>query len=105
PTSTPTAGSATATHTPTPVSEAAVVIPLAGGANLIAWPSSDRTASQAFGAAGNTISIVYSWDPTTQSWRRYAPSLPGFFNNLSTLRRGDALWIIAKTAGSLALSQ
>ena len=107
PTATPTgnAPTATPTRTPAPVPEAAAVVPLASGANLIAWPSSDRTPAQAFGAAGNTISIVYSWDPATETWRRYGPSLPGFLNNLTTLRRGDAYWVIAKTAGAFAIGQ
>ncbi|MEP7214693.1 MAG: CAP domain-containing protein, partial [Anaerolineaceae bacterium] len=95
PTSTPTASAATptTTQTPTPVPEAATIVPLASGANLIAWPASDRTATQGFGGAGNTISIVYSWDPSTETWRRYGPSLPGFLNNLTALRRGDAYWV------------
>ena len=78
-------------------------MPLATGANLISWPSSDRTPAEAFGSSGNTISIVYSWDPTTASWRRYGPGLPGFLNNLTMFRRGDAYWVIAKTAGSVTI--
>ena len=92
-----------ATKTPVPAPEAAKVVPLASGANLIAWPSTDRTPAQAFGASGNTISIVYAWDPTTATWRRYGPGLPGFLNNLTMFRRGDAYWVIAKTAGSVTI--
>ena len=101
PTSNPESGSAT--KTPTPGPEAAALVPLATGANLISWPSSDRTPAEAFGSSGATISIVYSWDPSTATWRRYGPGLPGFLNNLTMFRRGDAYWVIAKTAGSVTI--
>ena len=81
------------------------MVPLVTGANLIAWPSTDRTPAQAFGGAGHTISIVYSWDPATNTWRRYGPSLPGFLNNLTLFRKGDAYWVIAKSAGSVTIGQ
>ncbi len=103
PTSVPESGSAT--KTPTPGPEAAAVVSLASGANLIAWASTDRAPAQAFGGAGNTIAIVYAWDPATSTWRRYGPGLPAFLNNLTMLHKGDAYWIIAKATGSVTVGQ
>lgn len=103
PTSVPESGGAT--KTPAPAPEAAALIPLASGANLIAWGTTDRTPAEAFGAAGNTIAMVYSWDPATGSWRRYGPGLPAFLNNLTMFRTGEAYWVIAKVAGSVAIGR
>jgi hypothetical protein len=45
---------------------------------------------------------VYSWDPVTGSWLRFAPGLPDFFNNLDTLQEGDPYWFIANSAVEIA---
>ena len=81
------------------------MVALASGANLVAWPSTDRSPAQAFAAAGNTIAMVYSWDPATNSWRRYGPGLPSYLNNLTLFHKGDAYWIIARAAGSVTIGQ
>jgi hypothetical protein len=58
--------------------------------------------AQAF--AGNTaVAVVYEWDPASGEWKRYFPGLPGFLNNLKTMRQGNAYWVIAKTKSSLNL--
>jgi hypothetical protein len=45
--------------------------------------------------------VVYEWDPATGEWKHYFPGLPGYLNNLKTMREGSAYWVIARTKSSL----
>jgi hypothetical protein len=76
-------------------------LPLSPGANLISWPGADERPADALGDIGNAISIIYAWDPDTQSWLRYSPALPGFANNLQLLRHGNPYWVIARAAAQV----
>lgn len=118
PTSTPTKANTatpagTSTNTPTPTSTATKTpsatatpptpgnsLPLSPGANLVAWPSENMAPEKAFEGT-NTVSVVYEWDPLANEWKRYFPGLPGYLNNLKTMKQGGAYWVIAKTKSSL----
>jgi len=109
-TSTPSATNTPApTNTPVPASTAtpsnpAGSLPLSPGANFVAWPGNDSDPAQAF--SGNTsVSVVYEWDPASGTWNRYFPGLPGYLNNLKTMRQGSAYWIIAKAKSSLIVGR
>ncbi len=106
PTFTPTP-TRTPTPTPTPSpgpsgqgSGAAPSLPLAAGANLVAWPGGNVPPSQVF-PAGSNVTVVYEWDPATGSWRRYLPGMPGYLNTLTNLRTGAAYWVITRGPGSV----
>ncbi len=96
--------SATATPTRTGTPSPATSLPLSPGANLVAWPSGDVPPAQALGSMANSIAIVYAWDPSTRTWQRYSPSLPGFANSLKMLHRGGAYWVIAKGSAQVPLN-
>jgi len=57
--------------------------------------------SQAF-AGTSTVAVVYEWDAATGEWKRYFPGLPGYLNNLKSMKQGTAYWIIAKAKASLS---
>ncbi|MGE5596590.1 MAG: hypothetical protein ACM3S1_11225, partial [Hyphomicrobiales bacterium] len=78
-------------------------LPLFRGPNLVTWPGDPVPPSAAFDSPG--VSIVYAFDAATGKWKRYAPDLPGYFNNLSTLQRGQAYWVIADMPATLALTR
>lgn len=92
-------------NTPAPAatpSSPAGSLPLAPGANLVAWPGGTTDPAEAF--AGNTVvSVVYEWDPQTGAWKRYFPGLPAYLNNLRSLRQGGAYWVIAKNKTNLVV--
>ncbi len=71
-------------------------LPLARGANLVAWPSADAHPADALAGRADEISIVYQYDATTGRWLRYGPSLPEFLNNITMMHRGAPYWVIAK---------
>ncbi len=50
------------------------------------------------GNQGGSLKIVYEWDAASGEWKRYAPGLPSFVNNLSMMRTGHSYWFIAKAA-------
>jgi uncharacterized protein YkwD len=120
PTSTPTQSSATATpspnssstptstNTPAPTSTPSVApqpapgnsLPLSPGANLVAWGGGTVDPAVAF-LGNTTVAVVYEWDPATGEWKHYFPGLPGYLNNLKTMREGSAYWVIARTKSSL----
>lgn len=81
--------------TPTPSPTAPPSLALYPGSNLIGWSSPDTNPRNAFGAASSMIQVVYGWDRDTESWKRYAPGLPEFVNNLQLLESGKAYWIVA----------
>ena len=64
----------------------------------MAWPGADQAPGVALANHGGSLKIVYEWDPATGEWKRYAPDLPAFVNNLSMMRRGHSYWFIAKAA-------
>lgn len=114
PTSTPTAAANTptqaptstpaATNTPAPTAaptSPAGSLPLSPGANFVAWPGGSMEPSQAF-AGTSTVAVVYEWDAATGEWKRYFPGLPGYLNNLKSMKQGTAYWIIAKAKASLS---
>jgi uncharacterized protein YkwD len=103
PTSTPTQAP-TATPTTPPASPAAS-LPLSPGANLVAWPSADMAPADAIAGSGSTIAVIYQYDAATGQWKRYFPGLPGFLNNLTMMRRGQAYWIIATTGSRLRIAE
>ena len=47
------------------------------------------------------IKIVYSWDPTTHTWKHYSPNLPSFANTLTTLVQGQPYWFVAANAAQV----
>jgi len=73
-------------------------LPVLPGSNLLAWPGSDQPPAVALASHGASLKIVYEWDPATGEWKRYAPGLPSFVNNLLMMRTGHAYWFIAKAA-------
>ena len=98
PGTTPESGSP-ATTTPTrPSAATPPALPIFPGSNLLAWPGSDQTPANALGSQGASFKIVYEWDPATGEWKRYAPGLPSFVNNLSMMRTGHSYWFIATAA-------
>lgn len=108
PTRTPTV-TPTPTSTPTPTASPApggqgsgVVpsLPLAAGANLVAWPGGNVPPAQVF-PAGSNVTVVYEWDRATGTWRRYLPGMPGYLNTLTNLRTGAAYWVITRGPGSV----
>ena len=104
PTSTPTNAPATPTSTPTkPPSDggASTMLDLGPGANLTTWPGNDTAPGAALNNASGPIVAVYGYDPVTKLWHRFGPNLPGYVNDLTMLRHGDAYWFI--TLGSVAL--
>ncbi len=80
----------TGTPPPTPASLA-----LRRGANLVAWPGDDAPPAKAVKSAGATVSMVYRWDAASRKWQRYSPTLPAFANSLTTMRKGEAYWVIS----------
>jgi uncharacterized protein YkwD len=102
-TTTPTAA---ATRTATPSGSIAKdAVPLKPGANLVTWPGNDASPADALGGSAGNIAAVYAFDPTTRTWRRYAPGAPAYVNNLVAMKKGEAYWIIAKSQANLLIER
>ncbi|MEX0782235.1 MAG: matrixin family metalloprotease [Dehalococcoidia bacterium] len=103
----------TPTKTATPTKTPSVTTTPAGGpptlalkpgANLLTWPGQTMGPSQAL--AGQTaIEIVYQWDPVAKKWNRYAPDVPPWVSNLTTLDQGKAYWFLTSSAGLIAYTE
>ena len=50
----------------------------------------------------SAVAVVYEWDAATKQWRRYAPNVPPYVNNLTTLTQGKAYWFLASGPALIA---
>ncbi len=91
---------APATPTPAPTANR---LPLSPGANLVAWPNGNQPVAEAF-ANNTSIAVVYEWNASTGTWKRYFPGLPTYLNTLEAMKQGGAYWIIARTASNLEIA-
>jgi hypothetical protein len=91
----------TATPTRTPRPGGPPTLALKPGANLLTWPGQSESASVAL-AGQAPISIVYEWDAVANQWKRYAPDVPPWVSNLTTLKQGHAYWFLSNSAGLIA---
>lgn len=93
--------SAPATPTPTqpagPNAAEVPVMPHSPGWNLLTWGGEEMAPSAAIAASNPAaIEVIYVWDAEAGRWRRYGPGLPGYLNDLKTLKSGDIIWLSAR---------
>ena len=89
----------TATPTPSAGSKEGnvPVMPHSPGWNLLTWGGEEMTPQQALSASEpGAIEVIYVWDPAAGKWRRYGPDLPGYLNDLKSLKSGDIIWLSAR---------
>jgi hypothetical protein len=71
-------------------------VPLCAGINLMGYPLDQ---AQPTAAALNTIAghytLVFAYDATTQSWRKFDVNAPDFVNTLAALEPGRGYWVVA----------
>lgn len=73
------------------------VMPHSPGWNLLTWGGEEMSPQQALSASDpGAIEVIYVWDAAAGKWRRYGPGLPGYLNDLKTLKSGDIIWLSAK---------
>lgn len=73
------------------------VLPHSAGWNLLTWGGEDMTPEKALSASNpGSIEVIYVWDAQAGKWRRYGPGLPGYLNDLKTVKSGDIIWLSAK---------
>jgi uncharacterized protein YkwD len=93
----------TKTVTATPTKTASVS--LQPGANLIAWGGTDSAPWQGLKEASEAVTMVYKFDPNTGGWLKYGPTMPGYVNNLTVLKQGEAYWVIVKSGIELQFTK
>ena len=70
-----------------------VLLSLRSGWNLVGWTGGDGTLlEEALGRFGDAFAGAARWDAETQRYALYYPGAEAI-NNLTTLNRGDALWV------------
>ena len=77
-----------------------VAVSLKTGWNLIRWAGSAQSVSTAVNAS---VTSVYGWNATTQSWNMWSPAgvgIPGA-NDLSELATGGIYWVYSVAAGTM----
>jgi hypothetical protein len=82
---------------------AARSVALSAGANLVTWPGEDTAPWNVVNASSQNVAAIYSYDATVREWRRYSPRLLTLGNTLTTLRKGEAYWVIASGHAELAV--
>ena len=72
------------------------VLPHNPGWNLVTWGGESMTPEEALAASNpGSIEVIYVWDAETGKWRRYGANLPGYLNDLKTVKPGDVIWLSA----------
>ena len=72
-----------------------VTIRLSTSANLISWQGPERNIDDALKNVAH-LSYAYRYDAYTQAWRFWSADGPPFLNSLTTLKTGDALYIVVR---------
>ena len=72
-----------------------VTIRLSTSANLISWQGPERNIDDALKNVAH-LSYAYQYDSYTQTWRFWSADGPAFLNSLTTLKTGDALYIVVR---------
>ncbi len=75
------------------------VVHLQRGTNQVVWRGPATSASKAFASISEAEFIAYSWQPETQAWHVYSPSLPSRLNSLKLLEHDEPIWIELKSEG------
>jgi uncharacterized protein YkwD len=99
----------TVTVTPTKTVTAVPVkvgsVALKPGANLITWGGKDSTLAEGLKDGGQTVVVIYKYDPKSGGWLKYGPDLPGYMNNLGEVKQGEAYWVIVKSGIELQFTK
>lgn len=80
-------------------------IALTNGWNLISLPlqPSNHAITTVLSGISGKYSAVWGWDASSQTWRSYFPSNPGF-SNLSTMDSGNGYWLYMTSPATLSVS-
>ena len=88
------------TSTTTAISTTTSPVVISTGWNLISWGGNTKSVSS---AVTNSVTSVYSWNATTQSWRGWFKAgvdVPGAID-LPELETGGVYWVYSVASGSL----
>lgn len=87
------------THTPTPPGGPLVETAVGAGLNLVAYAGPVAAASEVFASLGDNLVAAYRWD-AVEGWQRYLPGKPEYVSNLTTLRPGEAYFLLMAGPGT-----
>ncbi len=77
---------------------------LAKGWNNVAYTGSSKPPAEALASLSGQYSTVYRWNASTKAYEVFAPNAPGFVNTISSLNKGDAIWVHVTSEGAELLT-
>ena len=89
----PVAAAAPAPPSPAPA-PAPAPLALTPGANLVTWAGDDTPTADALQDLGNSVVVVYAYDPSSSGWLHYSPGAPIYLQTLPSLRKGQQYWVL-----------
>lgn len=78
---------------PDPAVVPARAVPLAEGWNLVSWSGDETALADATQSIAGALLTILTFDATTQTFDSHTTTGPSFLNTLTTLRRGDGVWV------------
>ena len=69
---------------------------LATGFNLVTWTGEPRSIQQAVIGLGDALDAVFAWDAVAQRYQAFRPGAEPFLSRLTTLDRGQAVWVLLR---------
>ena len=76
-------------------------VELSEGLNMIGSLNCTKDVSDALSSIEGDYSYVARWNVTSQQFETYNPAAPSFFNDFTTMERGEGYFISMKAAGTL----
>jgi len=73
---------------------------LAKGWNNVAYTGSSKPPAEALASLNGQYSSVYRWNASTKAYEVFAPNAPGIVNTISSLNKGDAIWVNVTAEGA-----
>ncbi|MBI5947959.1 MAG: hypothetical protein HY875_07465 [Chloroflexi bacterium] len=73
---------------------------LVKGWNNVAYTGSTKPPAEALASLAGNYSTVYRWNATTKAYEVFAPNAPGFVNTITSLNKGDAIWVNVTAEGA-----
>jgi len=74
-----------------------------GGAALVTWNGPAVSPAVAFGAVAQSLKVVYAYDPWTDTWLRWSPTMDPKLQTLMKVETGARYWVIADRPVTLPL--
>lgn len=79
---------------PAPPAPTTPIPALKTGPNLVTWAGEDTPIADVVRDLGDSVVVVYGYDPSSSEWLHYSPGAPIYLQTLPSLHQGEQYWVL-----------